>query len=91
LLKYKSAKFWTTFLQLGVSKYLNSSLNDFSYVVLQYVLYSGTDNPLHEEYGGYDNVTVARDLGLPDLELLRFIHNNITPGQFQYSELRFLS
>lgn len=30
---------------------------------------------------GYENITVARHLGLPDLEMLQFVHSQITPGR----------
>nr|XP_058950192.1 X-ray repair cross-complementing protein 5-like [Pocillopora verrucosa] len=43
----------------------------------------GTSNQLNESDGEYENITVARRLGLPDLELLRFIHDQITPGNVE--------
>ena len=43
-------------------------------------MFTGTSNDLNENDGGYENITVASGLSLPDLELLRFIHDQITPG-----------
>lgn len=43
----------------------------------------GTSNQLNEQGGGYENITVARHLGLPDLEMLQFVHNQITPGNVE--------
>ena len=40
----------------------------------------GTANTVNERDGGYEHITVARELGPPDLELLQFIHGEITPG-----------
>lgn len=45
------------------------------------ILLTGTSNQLNEQGGGYENITVARHLGLPDLEMLQFVHNQITPGK----------
>ena len=47
----------------------------------EYYLFTGTSNQLNENDGEYENITVARRLGLPDLELLRFIHDQIAPGK----------
>ncbi|EDO36675.1 predicted protein [Nematostella vectensis] len=41
-----------------------------------------TSNRLNEECGGYENISVVKDLAPPDLEMLRFIHDGITPGLF---------
>lgn len=49
-------------------------------VFLFFVFFLGTSNHLNDNDEGYDNITVARNLGLPDLELLRFVHEQITPG-----------
>ena len=43
---------------------------------------SGTSNQLNDKEEGYENITVARHLGLPDLEMLQFVHNQITPGKW---------
>ncbi|KAL9961622.1 hypothetical protein ACROYT_G030604 [Oculina patagonica] len=43
----------------------------------------GTSNHLNDNDEGYENITVARNLGLPDLELLRFVHEQITPGNVE--------
>ncbi|KAJ7388679.1 X-ray repair cross-complementing protein 5 [Desmophyllum pertusum] len=44
----------------------------------------GTSNHLNgEHHEGYENITVARGLSLPDLELLRFVHEQITPGNVE--------
>ena len=42
--------------------------------------FAGTSSHLNDNDEGYENITVARNLGLPDLELLRFVHEQITPG-----------
>lgn len=44
--------------------------------------FTGTDNKLAEN-GGYENVTIVRDLSPPDHELLQYINNGIIPGQCQ--------
>lgn len=49
-------------------------------------LFTGTSNQLNENDGEYENITVARRLGLPDLELLRFIHDQIAPGKWHFCE-----
>jgi len=42
----------------------------------------GTSNGLNDKMeAGYENITVARHLGLPDLEMLQFVHSQITPGR----------
>lgn len=75
----------------------------YSVIVLEVVLYSirhvltslnksffaGTSNHLNDNDEGYENITVARNLGLPDLELLRFVHEQITPGSVFYVNLTF--
>ncbi|XP_073251485.1 X-ray repair cross-complementing protein 5-like isoform X1 [Porites lutea] len=44
----------------------------------------GTSNSLNDKMkAGYENITVARHLGLPDLEMLQFIHSQITPGNVE--------
>ncbi|XP_015762651.1 PREDICTED: X-ray repair cross-complementing protein 5-like [Acropora digitifera] len=43
----------------------------------------GTCNRLNDSEGGYENITVARHLGLPDLEMLQFVHSQITPGSVE--------
>jgi len=41
----------------------------------------GTSNNLNEQAGeGYEHITVAKDLGVMDLELLKFVNNQIAPG-----------
>lgn len=40
----------------------------------------GTDNSLADTQGGYENITVARSMGVCDLDFLHFIHNSIQPG-----------
>ena len=40
----------------------------------------GTDNSLADTQGGYENITVARPMGVCDLDFLHFIHNSIQPG-----------
>ena len=45
----------------------------------------GTCNRLNDSEGGYENITVARHLGLPDLEMLQFVHSQITPGKIDFS------
>ena len=40
-----------------------------------------TSNRLNDNDEGYGNITVARHLSLPDLEMLQFVHNQITPGK----------
>ncbi|XP_065898118.1 X-ray repair cross-complementing protein 5-like [Dysidea avara] len=41
---------------------------------------SGTDNSLADTEGGYENITVARPMGVCDLDFLHYIHNSIQPG-----------
>ena len=41
---------------------------------------TGTENDLAESEGGYENITVARPMGVCDLDFLHFIHNSIQPG-----------
>ena len=43
------------------------------------VTYTETDNPLSDT--GYEHITVARDLTVPDLDLLRFIEH-IAPSEY---------
>jgi hypothetical protein len=52
----------------------------YSYVYT-YSIFLGTANHLNEAHGGYENITVAKEIGPPDIELLRFLHDNITPGR----------
>lgn len=40
----------------------------------------GTENSLAESEGGYENITVARPMGVCDLDFLHFIHSSIQPG-----------
>ena len=45
----------------------------------------GTSNKLNVESGeGYEHVTVARELSVMDLELLKFINNQVVPGELFY-------
>ena len=45
----------------------------------------GTSNKLNDESGeGYEHVTVARELSVMDLELLKFINNQVVPGELFY-------
>lgn len=41
-----------------------------------------TNNPLADEYSGYDNITISQELASPDLELLRTVNENISAGLF---------
>jgi len=50
-------------------------------MTLLYNILAGTSNQLSDKNEGYDNITVARHLGLPDLEMLQFVHSQITPGK----------
>lgn len=41
----------------------------------------GTSNKLHDDAGeGYEHVTVAKEMGVMDLELLKFVNNQIVAG-----------
>ncbi|XP_068705465.1 X-ray repair cross-complementing protein 5-like [Montipora foliosa] len=42
-----------------------------------------TSNRLNDKEGGYENISVVRHLALPDLEMLRFVHSQITPGNVE--------
>lgn len=56
----------------------------FLICLLLFVLFlKGTCNRLNDSEGGYENITVARHLGLPDLEMLQFVHSQITPGKIK--------
>ena len=48
---------------------------------LNNTFFVGTSNHLNDNSKGYENITVAHNLGLPDLKLLRFVHEQITPGE----------
>lgn len=50
-------------------------------MTLLYNISAGTSNQLNDKDEGYENITVARHLGLPDLEMLQFVHSQITPGK----------
>ena len=54
--------------------------DSFSYSLFCCIV--GTSNRLNDKMkAGYENITVARHLGLPDLEMLQFVHSQITPGR----------
>ena len=44
-----------------------------------------TNNPLADEYSGYDNITISQELASPDLELLRTVNENISAGLFNFN------
>jgi len=44
------------------------------------ILFIGTNNPLHEEGSCYENITITRELNVMDLELLKFINNDLVQG-----------
>lgn len=50
--------------------------------LLSFFILLGTSNGLNDKMkAGYENITVARHLGMPDLEMLQFVHSQITPGR----------
>ena len=51
----------------------------------------GTENSLAESEGGYENITVARPMGVCDLDFLHFIHNSIQPGDTSADCIRYNS
>ena len=42
----------------------------------------GTANPLNDgsDSGGYDHITLCQELSVMDVEMLKFVNSQITPG-----------
>lgn len=42
----------------------------------------GTDNPLYEDDGSdnYSHITIAKEMGVADLDFVRYLNSQITPG-----------
>jgi len=42
----------------------------------------GANNPLHDQFGegNYENITISRDLSVIDVEMLKFVNNDIVAG-----------
>ena len=50
-----------------------------------------TENDLADGFDGYKNITVVRQFGIPDQELLQYVHDGIIPGRLIASSPRVLA
>ena len=45
-------------------------------------MFPDTNNPLAEAEGGYENISVMREMALPDLDLLHSLEHEIKSQQY---------
>ena len=50
-----------------------------------------TENDLADGFDGYKNIKVVRQFGVPDQELLQYVHDRIIPGRLIASSPRVLA